>query len=490
MPGLDKRERLKLPHVAIPKRPAEERIADFCEATLTYSPEQAIAEATRCVECSKPPCVAACPLRNEIKDWLVLTAEGRFVEAAEVSQATSNMPEICGRICPQDRLCEDACIVGVKHAPVAIGAIEKFINDYAIAERGLLLPPMEVASGHRVAVVGGGPAGLACAEELAKKGHRVAVYDAHPQPGGLLRYGIPGFKLDSAVVERRIDYLQRVGVQFIGRVRVGQDITLEELFESGFHAIYLATGATMPKRPDLPGIGLAGVEDALPFLIRNNADGTSVRDDLRGLRVVVLGGGDTAMDCVRTARRLGAASVTCVYRRDEPNMPGSLREVAAAKEEGVEFRWLTAPVHFVDSGAGHLGAIECVGMTLGEPDAQGRRRPVPLEGSNVIIDADLAILAFGFDGSPIAGGYGLQTTDSGTYVVDASGGTTRPGIFAGGDVVRGPDLVVTALRDGRRAADAIDAYLRTTYVSARAWRTMPVDSRLAQPNGKRPISEA
>ncbi|HET8679250.1 MAG TPA: NAD(P)-dependent oxidoreductase [bacterium] len=485
MPGLDKRERLKMPHIAIPKRPPQERIADFCEVTLTYSPEQAIAEASRCVECSKPPCVAACPLGNRIKDWLVLTAEGRFAEAAQVSQATSNMPEICGRICPQDRLCEDVCIVGVKHAPVAIGAIERFINDHAIAEHGLPVPSVEPSSGHRVAVVGAGPAGLACAEELVKKGHRVTVYDVHPEPGGLLRYGIPGFKLDSAVVNRRIDYLLGLGVQFVGSVRVGQDVTLNELLESGFHAVFLATGATMPKRPDLPGIGLAGVEDALPFLIRNNVDGSEVRDDLSGLHVVVLGGGDTAMDCVRTARRLGAAAVTCVYRRDEPNMPGSRREVAAAKEEGVEFRWLTAPVRFVDSGTGRLGTIECVGMALGEPDAQGRRRPIAVGGSDFLIEADLAILAFGFDGSPVAGGYGLQTTDSRTYVVDTGGMTTRPGIFAGGDVVRGPDLVVTALRDGRRAAEAIDAYLKTTYVSTRAWRTLRADYQLAHPNGKK-----
>ncbi len=459
----DKRERLKLPHVEIPKRPPRARIADFCEVALTYSPEQAIAEATRCVECTKAPCVVACPLHNSIRDWLVLTAEGRFLDAAHLSRTTNNLPEICGRICPQDRLCEDACIVGVKHPPVAIGAIEKFINEYAFAQEGLPLPPVAPLTGHRVAIVGSGPAGLACAEELAKQGHRVTVYDAHPRPGGLLRYGIPGFKLDKAVVDLRIEYLERLGVEFIGNTRVSQDVSLEELLDGGFHAVFLATGATAPKRSDLPGIGLDGVEDALPFLIRNEPDGVLViQDDLRDRRVVVLGGGDTAMDCVRTAKRLGAASVACVYRRDETNMPGSRREVQSAREEGVEFQWLTAPVRFIDSGTGRVRGIECVRMALGEPDGQGRRRPMPVEGSTFEVEADLAILAFGFDGSPLPDTDGLKVTAWQTYIVGDDGMTSRRGIFAGGDAVRGPDLIVTALHDGRRAAEAIDAYLATT----------------------------
>jgi len=462
MPRLDKRERLRQPHIAIPKRPPLERITDFCEVTLTYSPEQAIAEASRCVECTKAPCVVACPLHNPIREWLIHTMEGRFVDAAHLSQTTSNMPEICGRICPQDRLCEDACIVGVKHPPVAIGAIEKFINEYAFAHEGLPLPAVAPPSGHRVAVVGSGPAGLACAEELTKRGHRVTVYDAHPRPGGLLRYGIPGFKLDKAVVDRRVQYLTRLGVEFVSSTRIGRDVSLDGLLDGGVDAVFLGTGATAPKRPGLPGIDLRGVEDALPFLIRNNPDGSAApQEDLRGRRVVVLGGGDTAMDCVRTAKRLGATTVTCVYRRDEANMPGSRREVQSAKEEGVDFQWLTAPIQFVDNGVGTVRAIECVRMTLGEPDAQGRRRPVTVEGSNVEIEVDLAILAFGFDGSPVPGANGTEVTGSQTYVIDQSAMTTRRGVFAGGDAVRGPDLIVTALHDGRRAAEAIHSYLNT-----------------------------
>lgn len=460
MPAIAKRDRLNLPHMPIPKRPPSERIGDFCEVTLTYSPEQAIAEASRCVECLKAPCVKACPLHNPIKDWLVLTAEGKFVEAAHLSRTTSNMPEVCGRICPQDRLCEEACIVGVKHPPVAIGAIEKFINEFAFAEEGLPLPSVAPPTGHRVAVVGSGPAGLACAEELVRRGHHVTVYEAAPRPGGLLRYGIPGFKLEKSVVERRTGYLERLGVEFVCGTRVGEDVTLAELLDGGFRAMYLATGATAPKRPDLRGMELEGIEDALPFLIRsNNPDGATAPDDLTGLRVVVLGGGDTAMDCLRTARRLGAASVTCVYRRDEANMPGSRREVQSAKDEGVVFEWLKAPVRFLDNGAGGVRGTECIHMELGEPDAEGRRKPVPVPDSNFEIDADLVILAFGFDGSPVPSSDGPQVSKWGTYVVDEKGMTSVSGVFAGGDVVRGADLVTTALADGRAAAIAITGYL-------------------------------
>jgi glutamate synthase (NADPH/NADH) small chain len=438
----------------------EERVRDFCEVTLTYRPEQATAEAARCLECGKAPCVAACPLHNPIREWLVLTAQGRFLEAAHLSRTTNPMPEICGRVCPQDRLCEGACVLGVKQEPVAIGAVERFINDYAIAQEGLPVPPPAPLTGFRVAVVGAGPAGLACAEALVRRGHVVEVYEAHPEPGGLLRFGIPGFKLDPAVVRRRVDYLRRLGIRFVCGVRVGDDLSLDDL-RRRFDAVFLATGATTPRRPALPGIHLDGVVDALPFVTRTRPESPE-RDDLRGRQVVVLGGGDTAMDCLRTARRLGASRVTCVYRRDEANMPGSRREVQAAREEGVEFIWLAAPVRFVDDGAGRLVAIECIRMALGEPDESGRRRPVAVVGSEFTLPADVAVLAFGFDGTPVPAPRGPRTTAGLTYVVDADGATDIPGVFAGGDVVRGPDLVVTALADGRRAADAIDRYLRAS----------------------------
>lgn len=460
-----KSERLKLPHIPVPRRPPEERTRDFCEVALTYTPEQAVAEASRCLECGKAPCIEACPLHNRIREWLVLTAQGRFVEAAHLSRTTNPMPEICGRVCPQDRLCEGACVLGVKQEPVAIGAVERFINEYAIAREGLPVPPAVPLTGYRVAVVGAGPAGLACAEALARRGHVVEVYDAHPQPGGLLRFGIPGFKLDPAVVDRRVDYLRRLGIRFICGTRVGPDIPLEDL-RRRYDAVFLATGATTPKRPGLPGVDLEGVVDALPFLLRNTAD-PARRDDLSGRRVVVLGGGDTAMDCLRTAVRLGASRVTCVYRRDEANMPGSRREVKAAREEGVEFVWLAAPARFLDDGTGRLAGVECIRMELGPPDADGRRRPVPIPGSEFTIPADVAVLAFGFDGTPVPAADGPRTTSMGTYVVNPDGSTDLPGVFAGGDAVRGPDLVVTALADGRKVAEAIDRYLRSAVPASR-----------------------
>jgi glutamate synthase (NADPH/NADH) small chain len=460
MPRLEKKDRLKLPHVPIPKRPPQDRIKDFHEVALLYTPEQAAAEASRCLECGKAPCEVACPLNNPIRGWLVLAMDGRFVEAAHLTRTTSPMPEVCSRICPQDRQCEGACTIGVKQEPVAIGAIEKFINEYAFAQEGLPLPAVAPPSGCRVGVVGAGPAGLTCAEELVRRGHRVTVYEAQPRAGGLLRYGIPGFKLEKQVVDRRIAYLERLGVEFVLNTRVGEDISLEEM-RGYFHAVYLAPGATTPKHPALPGMDLAGVEDALPFLIRNAGEGDGVpRDDLTGKTLVVLGGGDTAMDCLRTARRLGAARVTCLYRRDEVNMPGSRREVQTAKDEGVQFEWLVAPVRFLDDGNGALRAVEGIRMELGEPDEEGRRRPAPITGSNFEVPADLAILAFGFDGSPVPSPNGPARNKDGTYVVQADGATTVPGFYAGGDAVRGPDLVVTALRDGRRAAEAIDGYLR------------------------------
>jgi glutamate synthase (NADPH) small chain len=463
----DKKQRPKLPRIDPPTRSAEERKRDFCEVYLGYDPDSAIREAQRCVECKDPPCEEVCPLHNRIKDWLVLAADGKLLQAAAFSRLTSNMPEICGRICPQDRLCESDCIIGVKNRPVAIGAVERFINEYAFERLGRIPGPRRAwRMGIRVAVVGAGPAGLACAEELIKRGYGVTVFEAMPHPGGLLVYGIPGFKLEKWVVERRVKYLEGLGVEFRCNTKVGSELSLDELFGQGYHAVFIGIGAQKTKNPKIPGMDCRGVHVALPFLIRNNLDpdllpdGQWSKDDLGGKLVTVFGGGDTAMDCLRTSVRIGAARVVCVYRRDEENMPGSRQEVKRAKEEGVEFFFYTAPVRFIGDETGCLKKVECIRMELGEPDSSGRRSPIPVDGSNFEIETDFAILAFGFDGNPLddAGGK-LKVRKDGCYETDEQKMTSWPGVFAGGDTVRGPDLLVTALKDGRDAAAAIDRYL-------------------------------
>jgi len=458
----------KMPRIDPGKRDARERIEDFREIYYELSEAAAMEESSRCIKCKNPACEEACPLHNHIRDWLILTSEGKFLEAAALSRSTSNMPEICGRICPQDRLCEGACVLGIKYDPIAIGAVERFINEYAFRQLGgIPMPDKTQPTGKRVAVVGGGPAGIACAEEATKLGYKVTVFEAWPYPSGLLIYGIPNFKLEKWVVDRRLEYLQRIGIEFVCNTRVGVDLTLDDLFAQGYEAIFLGTGATIPKRPRIEGIDLKGIHDALPFLIRNNVDpkylpaGQWERDDLRGKDVVVLGGGDTAMDSVRTARRMGANRVICAYRRDEENMPGSRREVKAAMEEGIEFHWLTNPLRFIGDENGWVKRIECNRMQLGEPDVDGRRKPVPIPGSNFLMDVDFVVIAFGFDPSPVpVVDERLKLTKWGTYEVDENKATSWPGVFAGGDVVRGADLLVTALKDGRDAAFGIDRYLK------------------------------
>jgi glutamate synthase (NADPH/NADH) small chain len=465
---LSQRERLKQPRTDPKIREPEERVGDFREAYLEFDRESAMREASRCVECKDPaPCQKACPLQNHIRDWLVMASEGRFLEAAAVSRSTSSMPEVCGRICPQDRLCENVCIVGAKNDPVAIGAVERFVNEYAFHEFGKIpAPRLSRSTGKRVAVVGSGPAGLACAEELRTRGHDITVFESLPRPGGLLVYGIPGFKLEKHVVERRVQYLRGLGIKFVCNVRIGRDLSVPDLFNRGFQAVFLGTGAQKAKNPKMPGMDLEGVHEALPFLIRNNLEETALppgmkRDDLKGKKLAVFGGGDTAVDCLRTAARLGVDRVVCVYRRDEENMPGSRREVKRAKEEGVEFHFLTTPVRFIGDDDGHVRKVECLKMQLGEPDSSGRRSPIPIDGSEFEIDVDFAILAFGFDGDPLPNEETLKLTKWNTYEVDKNQMTSCRGVFAGGDGVRGADLLTTALKDGRDAAIGIDDYLRT-----------------------------
>ncbi len=447
-----------------PKRAAGERVCDFDEIYGLFDEAMARAQASRCINCPDPLCVkSGCPLANRIPEWLALTAEGRFLEAAALSRSTSNMPEICSRVCPQDRLCESACLLNARSEPVSIGAVEKFINEYAFAHEELdaaVTPP----NGFEVAVVGSGPGGMACADELAKLGYAVTIFEAQTRPGGLLVNGIPSFKLEKKVVERRFDLLRQRGVSIRCGVIVGPDIPLSSLREK-FDAVYLAIGAQKPKELDIPGGDLHGVFHALPFLIQKNV-GTSDSSpiEVRGKRVAVLGGGDTAMDCLRTAVRCGAREAICIYRRDLENMPGSRREYLNAVEEGAEFMFLTNAISLSANAAGEVCEARCVRMELGEPDAKGRRKPRAIPSSEFSLPIDVVLIAYGFDPVPIfvAGNSDeIEVNKWSGVIVDGNQMTSVPDVFAGGDLVRGPDLVVRAVRDSRKAAAGIHKYLST-----------------------------
>ncbi len=454
------------------KRDAELRAEDFREIADRYATPEAEQQAGRCSQCGVPYCSVHCPLHNHIPDWLRLTAEGRLREAYELSNATSTMPEICGRICPQDRLCEGNCVIEFSgHGAVTIGSVEKFITDKAW-EEGWVEPLVPgPARGQSVGVIGAGPAGLSAAEYLRAAGYDVHVYDRHDRAGGLLTYGIPGFKLEKPVVMRRVDRLKAGGIVFHENFEVGRDATLEQL--RGRHdAVLIATGVYKPRAIKAPGIGTTGVIDALDFLTTSNrksfGDAVPAFEDgslnALGKDVVVIGGGDTAMDCVRTAIRQGAKSVKCLYRRDRANMPGSQREVANAEEEGVEFVWLSAPVAFDDRG-GRVATVRGQRMRLGAPDASGRRAPEPDPGSDFTLDADLVIKALGFDAEDLPALFGapeLGVNRWGTVRVDArSMMTSLDGVFAAGDIVRGASLVVWAIRDGRDVSERMHRYLKS-----------------------------
>ncbi len=453
------------------KRDAAARVADFDEIYRDFAIPRAEAQSSRCSQCGVPFCSIHCPLNNNIPDWLKLTAEGRLDEAYEVSAATNNFPEICGRICPQDRLCEGNCVIERGFESVTIGAVERFITDHAFTQGWVkpVTPRQELSQS--IGVVGAGPGGLAAAEELRRRGYQVHVYDRHDRVGGLMMYGIPGFKLEKDIVLRRWRLLEQGGIVFHLNTEVGRDVTFAEL-RARHDAVLLATGVYQARDIGGPGSGLPGIVPSLDFLIASNRKGLgdTVPDfdsgllDAAGKHVVVIGGGDTAMDCVRTSIRQGAASVSCLYRRDRANMPGSLREVKNAEEEGVRFVWLSAPEAFL--GDNHVNAVRAVHMRLGLPDASGRQSVEVVEGSHFNLQADLVIKALGFDPEPLPALWGqdaLEVTRWGTLKVNYSSfQTSLPGVFAAGDIVRGASLVVWAIRDGRDAAARIHAYLQPT----------------------------
>ncbi|GAB4575469.1 MAG: NAD(P)-dependent oxidoreductase [Rhodothalassiaceae bacterium] len=456
------------------KRPAELRAKDFEEIYRQWVEDNAQNQAGRCSQCGVPFCQIHCPLQNDIPDWLRLAAEGRWQEAYELSSATSTMPEICGRICPQDRLCEGNCVIEKGFRSVTIGAVEKHITDLAW-ERGWVseIEPMR-ERGESIGIVGAGPAGLAAADRLRTLGYKVTVYDRHDRAGGLLIYGIPNFKLDKGVVARRVARLERAGVVFRLGFELGKDATLADL-RARHDAVLLAIGTYHARELKAPGVGLENVIEALPYLIHANrvglGDSLPERDmahyDARGRRVLVIGGGDTAMDCVRTAIRQQAKSVTCLYRRDRDNMPGSAREVAHAEEEGVRFEWLTAPEAFL--GRRKVTAVRAHRMRLGPPDASGRQSPEPVPDSHMSFEADLVILALGFEAEDIRAqcdAPALETTRAGTIRLRRGGFMTSiDGVFAAGDIVRGASLVVWAVRDGQDAAVAIHRWISASAAS-------------------------
>ncbi len=452
------------------KRVASMRSQDFHEIYREYAAEKAAEQAGRCSQCGVPYCQSHCPLHNNIPDWLKLTAEGRLEEAYELSQATNTFPEICGRICPQDRLCEGNCVIESSgHGTVTIGSVEKYLTDTAW-ERGWVKPiqPHSERS-ESVAIIGAGPGGLAAADVLRRAGVQVTIYDRYDRAGGLLTYGIPGFKLEKPVVMQRIEQLEAGGVQFVLNCTVGEEITFDAI--RGRHdAVLIATGVYRSRDIEAPGVGANGVVKALDYLTASNRKsfGDAVADfdngdlDASGKRVVVIGGGDTAMDCVRTAVRQGALSVKCLYRRDRANMPGSQREVANAEEEGVEFVWLSAPKGF--TGGVDVEGVMVQKMRLGAPDATGRQAPEVIEGADYVEPADLVIQALGFEPEALPSLWDvpeLKVTRWGTIKADfRTHETNLPGVYAAGDIVRGASLVVWAIRDGREAAEAIMAYLK------------------------------
>jgi glutamate synthase (NADPH/NADH) small chain len=449
------------------KQKASDRVKGFGEIYGQFDEKSSAEQSDRCLECGNPYCEWKCPVHNYIPNWLKLVSEGNLFEAAILAHETNTLPEICGRVCPQDRLCEGACTLNDGFGAVTIGSVEKYITDTAFEQGWRPNLSNVVSTGKRVAVIGAGPAGLGCADVLIRNGVKPVVFDKYAEIGGLLTFGIPEFKLEKAVVKRRREVLEEMGVEFVLSTEIGKDVQFQALLDE-YDAVFLGMGTYTYMKGGFPGEDKQGVYEALPYLVANNKQQLDLNPDdyvdLKGKKVIVLGGGDTAMDCNRTAIRQGAEIVQCAYRRDEENMPGSRREVNNAKEEGVEFLWNRQPIEIV--GDDTVTGIKVITTTLGEPDENGRRRPEPIAGSEEILEADAIIIAFGFRPSPAPwfAEFGVEVNNWGGVVAPEDGKfgfqTTNDKVFAGGDMVRGSDLVVTAVWEGRQAAEGILDYLK------------------------------
>lgn len=451
----------------MPEQDPNVRNKNFEEVALGYTPEMAIEEAQRCLNCKHKPCVAGCPVGVKIPEFIALVAEGKFIEAADKIKETSALPAVCGRVCPQESQCESRCVRGIKGEPVAIGRLERFVADYAMANDTTEITVPE-QNGHKVAVVGAGPAGLTCAGDLARLGYKVTVFEVLHTAGGVLMYGIPEFRLPKAIVQKEIDNLKAMGVEFILNFVVGRSETIDDLFADGYEAIFVGSGAGLPSFMNVPGENYNGVYSANEYLTRVNLMKAYKEDSatpiLRAKRVAVVGGGNVAMDAARSAKRMGAEEVYIVYRRGESELPARLEEIHHAKEEGIIFKFLTAPLEVLgDEETYMVKGLKCQQMELGEPDASGRRRPIPVEGSEFVLDLDAVIVSIGTSPNPLIRSTtpGLETNKRGCIVADEETGlTSKEGVFAGGDAVTGAATVILAMGAGKKAAAAMHEYIQ------------------------------
>jgi len=458
-------DRCAIPRHGMPHQDPAKRVQNFDEVALGWDRETAMEEAERCLLCKNPQCVTNCPAEIDIPGFVKKIAEGDFLEAARTLRASSALPAVCGRVCPQENQCELTCVMGKKYKSVAIGRLERFASDYALFDEQLPIPAIAPPTGKKVAVVGAGPAGITVAGDLVKLGHDVTLYEALHEPGGVLLYGIPEFRLPKEIVRLEVEVIQQLGVKLVTNFVVGRTASVDELLEE-FDAVFLGNGAGAPSFLNIPGENLNGVYSASEYLTRCNLMKAYkfphyTTPVATGKKVAVLGGGNVAMDAVRMSLRLGADEATILYRRSRKEMPARAEEIENAEEEGVKFHYLINPVRFIGNEIGWVTGVECLRMELGEPDASGRRRPIPIKGSEFIVDVDMVVVAIGQSANPIVASTatGVETNERGYFIADEDGRTTKPGVCAGGDIVTGAATVILAIGSGKKSARALHEYL-------------------------------